>query len=458
MSLVTRLYHRMPYGVKCLAASAASLRLKRFRYGDGSDALVAQALERDAWDAAQWSDWQQAQLATFLPRAARGVPAYRGDMGQRPDADLARLSSWPILSKHQLRADSRAYVVAPARWKGGLLIIRTSGTSGSPLTVWWTRSTAERWYALYEARIRRWNGVTRHDRWGIFGGRLVTDARRTKPPFWVWNRTLAQLYLSSYHISPASVGAYVHALRSHELRHLLGYPSALAALASLALEQGLEAPPLDVVVTNAEPLSPAQREVIATWFGCPVRDTYGMAEAVCGASECEHGGMHIWPEAGIVEVLDDNDAPVPAGTTGRLVFTGLLHDAMPLIRYEIGDRGALAPTDEACACGRGLPRFQSIEGRADDVVITPDGRRIGRLDPTFKGDMPIREAQIEQLDIDHLIVRVVPRGNFTEADEARLRTSLQERVGAMTIDIQCVERIPRGARGKLRAVISRLTP
>ena len=93
----------------------------------------------------------------------------------------------------------------------------------------------------------------------------------------------------------------------------------------------------------------------------------------------------------MVEVLEAG-APVPAGTVGDLVCTGLLNADMPLVRYRVGDRGALAPADEGCRCGRTLPTLATVEGRVDDVLLTPDGRRIGRLDPVFKADLPVREV------------------------------------------------------------------
>ena len=143
--------------------------------------------------------------------------------------------------------------------------------------------------------------------------------------------------------------------------------------------------------------------------------------------------------------------------TGRLICTGLLNADMPLIRYEVGDRGALAPQNmPACACGRTLPRLHSVEGRLDDVVITPDGRRIGRLDPVLKADLPVREMQIVQESVDGLRVRVVPGAGFTPAHEQSIRRRLRQRVGDMTIEFDYLPQLPRGANGKVRFVISKV--
>jgi phenylacetate-CoA ligase len=190
-----------------------------------------------------------------------------------------------------------------------------------------------------------------------------------------------------------------------------------------------------------------------------VRNTYGMAEVAAAGSECAHGVMHEWPEVGILEVLrDDADVPVEPGETGRIVATGLLNPAMPLVRYETGDRGRLLPSGAACACGRTLPALADIEGRCDDVLVMADGRRIGRLDPVFKRARGVREAQIVQEAFDRIRVRVVPADGFHESDSAAIREALRDRLGpGVDIVVETVDRVPRTSAGKFRAVISRVS-
>jgi phenylacetate-CoA ligase len=129
---------------------------------------------------------------------------------------------------------------------------------------------------------------------------------------------------------------------------------------------------------------------------------------------------------------------------------------MPLIRYRVGDRGALDP-DTQCECRRTLPILKSLEGRTDDVVITPDGRRVGRLDPVFKAELHIREAQIIQDALDHVLVRYVPDAGFSAESARQIVARLRDRLGAVRITIEPVDAIPRGANGKFRAVVRHLS-
>ncbi len=451
------LYHRLPYGGRCLAAGLRGLYLRSWRYGADTPRLVREALERERWSAREWRCFQEEALAALLHRAVARVPYYRRLWSGRPRGDWQVLENWPILHKQTVRREPLAFL-ADDRDPRRMFAEHTSGSTGTPLTLLWSRSTTIRWFALLEARLRVWNGVDRHDRWAILGGQLVAPVEQRRPPFWVWNAPLNQLYLSSYHLEPKNAAAYLEAMARHRVRYLLGYPSAMAVLARMAEEQRLTVPPLSVAISNAEPLYPGQRRAIESAFGCPVRDTYGGAEIVCGASECAHRKLHLWPELGWLEILSvDSDQPLQAGQSGRLITTGLLNTDMPLIRYEVGDRGQLAPAGTACPCGRGLPIMDALEGRLDDVVVTADGRRVGRLDPVFKSDLPIREAQIIQVDRTRVILRVVPAQGFNPGVAAELASALGRHLGpTMEIDVEEVARIRRNAAGKLRAVVSRV--
>ena len=291
--------------------------------------------------------------------------------------------------------------------------------------------------------------MSRHDRWAMLGGQLVVPVAQRKPPFWVWNAGLNQLYLSSYHLSPELIDSYLDAIVRYRVKHMLGYTSAMYRLALRALETKRRDLHLLVAVTNAEPVYGYQRSAIAAAFNCPVRETYGMAEIAAAASECEHGSLHQWPEAGIIEI----DKPDEDGT-GEFLCTGLLNADMPLIRYRVGDRGTLS--DRKCSCGRGLPVIEKIEGRNDDVLFTRDGRAVGRMDPVFKGDLAIEEAQIIQNSLAEVLVKFVRAEDFGEKQAELLKTRVRDRLGDVDVRLEEVDSIPRTSRGKFRAVICNL--
>lgn len=446
MSVALSIYHRLPPTYRTAVASLRGYYLNWWRYDKHTKQLVEEALERDTWSTEQWSRWRAERLTFVLERAARRVPFYRRQWAERrrrgDKASWSYLENWPVLEKESLRSDPVSFI-ADDRRRSRMFHDHTSGTTGTSLDLWLTADAVKRWYALCEARTRRWYGLTRHDRWAILGGQLVTPVDRHKPPFWVWNAGLNQLYLSAYHLQPGFMAAYLDALVRYRVRYLLGYPSAIYALATEAIGLKRTDISFDVVITNAEPLMGYQRDAISVAFGCPVRETYGMAEIAAAASECEHGSMHSWPDAGIIETRGDD--------LSDFICTGLINADMPLIRYRVGDSGSLSSAE--CPCGRTLPIVEKIEGRSDDVLISATGRRIGRLDPVFKGDLGIREAQIIQRSLGSVTVRYVPAHDFSAAAGKSLAERIRDRMGPVEVTLEEVATIPRTSRGKFRAVV-----
>ncbi|KXK49310.1 MAG: CapK protein [Chloroflexi bacterium OLB13] len=453
------LYHRLPPPLKNLVATAKGYQLKRWRFGPESERLVVTALKRDCWSEAQWHSYREDRLARVLNRAATQVPFYREQWLQRrrhgDNSSWESLENWPILEKEEVRRNPMAFVADDADIRA-MYHEHTSGTTGTSLSLWWSKRVVREWYALFEARWRKWYGVDRSMNWAILGGQLVTPVSQRKPPYWVWNGALKQLYMSSYHLSADRIQDYLDALDRYEIEYIYCYTSSAYALALGAKKSSRPARRLKVVVTNAEPVFKYQRELISDVFDCPVRETYGMSEIVTAAGECNHGRLHLWPEVGITEVACNNKFLEP-GVTGDLICTGLLNEDMPLIRYRVGDRGSLEISDETCACGRTLPVLEQIEGRIDDVLYTVDGRVIGRLDPVFKADLPVQEAQIVQERLDLIRVRYVPGAGFTEADRHSIAARLRDRMGNVKIEFDELPEVPRTAAGKFRAVINNMS-
>ena len=458
----TDIYHLLPYPIKRIAASSWGYYLSWWRYNSKTEAQVEEILSRDTWSVEKWKNWQEQRLSFLLNQAATKVPYYqsiwdaRRRKGDKSSWEL--LENWPVLCKQILKnTSSEAFLTEGIKIKN-LYPEHTSGTTGTPLVIYTPRETLQNWYAIYEARIRRWNGVSKNDRWGIIGGQLIISQKQSNPPFWIWNQGLNQLYLSAYHIKSRTIKFYLDAIKKYRLVYLLGYPSALYTIAYEGLNQNLIPPELELIISNAEPLYEWQKLTIQEFFKCPVKNTYGMSETVTAASECNHGKMHLFPDVGITEVFEFNsDVKVNLGEIGRLICTGLLNSDMPLIRYEVGDTGAIETSSGICSCGKSLPIIKNIEGRLDDIIITPDGRRIGRLDPVFKVGFNIYEAQIIQEKIDSLLVNIVPGDHFDEMEKLKIESSIRHYVGNfMKIRINLVKEIPRTPAGKFKAVISKI--
>jgi phenylacetate-CoA ligase len=224
----------------------------------------------------------------------------------------------------------------------------------------------------------------------------------------------------------------------------------------MMLEKGLrlEYSPAALVL-GSEKLTPEMKAVIQEAFRARPYEEYGAVEQCVLATECEFGSLHVNPDFGIVEILDEQGMPVPVGEPGRIVCTGLLSETQPLIRYDIGDLGMLSAA--SCVCGRDqLPVLCEVSGRSEDVIVGRDGRQLVRFHGLFI-DLPhVLEGQVIQETLDLIRVRVVARPGFDHREQQLIHQRLQERLGAIQVVVERVNRIERTPRGKFRAVISKV--
>jgi phenylacetate-CoA ligase len=455
----TKIFHQLPLPLKTLSVSAWGFYLRALRYGGEFNRLVEEALGRDSWSIAQWESLQQETLARMLQHAATTVPYYRRlweerrRQGDKTSWDV--LENWPILEKEIVRENPQLFISHLSK-KKLLFVDHTGGTTGKPTLIYESRESIRQMYALHEARTRRWFGVDRHQRWGMLGGQKIIPLDQGRPPYWVWNRGLNQVYFSVFHIKPETTKYYVDALWKYQPTHLVVYPSACAILAKFMLEQKLQAPEIKVIICNSESTLPRYRELMSRAFNCPVIDTYGMAEMCVAASECLEGTQHYWPDTGIIEVYDPQKQKfiTDGGKAGDYILTGLLNFDMPLIRYANHDIGYLPDWDYKCSCGRKLPSLASIAGRSNDLILTKDNRELYILD-TFYNGLPVIEGQMIQHSLDEFEVKVVPDKEYShDLILIEITARLRQYLGPVNITLIELEEIEKNANGKYKPFIS----
>ena len=445
------MYAASPVWLQHILLSAYGLRLRFLRYGRLQRAYLGE-LRRTQWlSEEQLRALQLERLNTLVRHAYDTVPLYRSRSTRYHQfTELEQLQELPVLTKDELRAPRS--IVTSALWGSRRLQeVHTGGTTGKPLTIYCDRPALQRNYAFF-ARLREWAGVPRGARVATFAGRTIVSPGQTRPPYWRFNAAANTLLFSSYHIAPDTLPYYVDRLLAFDPDLIDSYPSSLAPIARYVLNQGISDLRPRAIITSSETLDSDARRIVETALGCRVFDHYGAAEMAALVTQCEAGTYHVNPEFGIVEVLRDG-RPARPGEVGEIVATGFVNPVMPLIRYATGDLAELGAG--RCACGRAFPSLARLEGRTDDVLVTPEGRWIGRLDPIFKGVSSLHETQIVQDRTDHVRVDVVPVAAFTDGERDALVHALRQRLGpSMQIDVVQVGRIPRTAAGKFPAVVN----
>ncbi|NLE77829.1 MAG: phenylacetate--CoA ligase family protein [Chloroflexi bacterium] len=414
------------------------------------------------WPPERIRELQWAKLQRLLAHAYANVPYYRRRMDEagvaptdiRDWPDLARL---PISEKDDLRAagpeQTRDQGVELAR----LLPYASSGSTGEPFRYGITKAEkAQRWAIVF--RYWGWAGLWPGVRYvnvtggapGAFKGRPLL--RRVE------QAATRVMELSAFELYEGNAAAYVERIRRFRPWAVRGYASTMDYLARHLQAQG-QTLPVGAVLTLGETLYPQQRQVIQAAFGCPVYDAYG-GEAMEAAAQCPQqaggqGGYHINAESILVEVVDDAGRPLPPGRPGQLVLTNLDNYAMPFIRYNIQDVGALSA--ERCPCGRGLPVLESVEGRLTDTLVTPAGKVlvVHFFTLLLMRAEGIDHYQVVQERPERMVLRLVPNAHYNEAEEARLLAEVRRYVGPdVQVAVERVAEIPLTRTGKRRFFVS----
>jgi phenylacetate-CoA ligase len=453
-SRATKLYRASPVPLQHLLVSAYGLRLRHLRYG-GDYHRFLDEIRPAPWRSPDEIEHTQLRALNQQLRHARTtVPFYRDRLPGAPLTDIADLGQMAVLGKGDVRL-AGSTLLSNAFDPRRLESVHTGGTTGTPLTIYCDRPTLQRNYAFF-SRFQESIGVDANPRVATFAGRVILPPGQARAPYWRRNFAGNALLCSSYHISSETIPQYVEALARFNPSLIDSYPSSLEPIARYVRDHGITSIRPLAVITSSETLSTEVRRTIGDAFACPVFDHYGAAEMAAFITQCAAGAYHCNSDYGVVELVHDG-RPVAPGEMGEIVATGFINPVMPLVRYATGDLAVRGTT--SCSCGRGFPLLKRILGRMDDVLITPEGWLVGRLDPIFKAVSSLAETRIVQDALDHVRVEWVADNALTPSESAGLLEELRSRLGpSMRIDLVRVPRIERTAAGKFRAVVNLMLP
>ncbi len=312
---------------------------------------------------------QLERLKQTVERVYYHVAPYRALMdeaGVKPSdiQSLADLSKLPFMKKQFLR-DNYPFGLFAVPMSEVNRIHSSSGTSGKPTVVGYTKKDLDNWAELV-ARDLTMVGVRPNDivhvsyGYGLFTGGMGLHDGASK---------------LGATVVPASGGntkRQVMILADYGATVLACTPSYAMYLAESLEKEGLrDKIKLKFGVFGAEPWSENMRQELQKKLGIKAYDIYGMSEQMGPgvAMECtEQNGLHVHEDHFIVETIDPETGEVlPPGERGELVFTSLTKEAFPIVRYRTRDIARLLM--EPCPCGRTSRRIGRIEGRSDDMLI-----------------------------------------------------------------------------------------
>jgi phenylacetate-CoA ligase len=319
---------------------------------------------------------QWERLRALLRHAYDTVPYYRSvfdNLGIRPEEirGASEFERLPILEKATIRAH-KDELISSAYDRRQLIPSGTGGSTGEPLRVYYDRSS-------YDRRVA---AAMRGDGWAgwrlcggefyIWGAPLLPEKGLIRRKKQLHHAGLRREVVNSFELSPDHIEEMVRRYNRQQPRVVVGYANPIYEFARYARQAGLSLHRPVGVISSAEKLFDYQRAMIEEAFGAPVFDRYGCREVMMIAAECErHDGLHVTADNLYVEIVR-GDRPCAPGESGELLLTDLHNYGMPFIRYKVGDVASWK--EGICACGRGLPLLNVVEGRTLDMISTPDGR------------------------------------------------------------------------------------
>jgi phenylacetate-CoA ligase len=327
------------------------------------------------WDApletlktAQLRELQVQRLQETLSRAARsafyGERLAQAGISAEKIHRLNDIRQLPFTTKDDLRAWGKEMLTVPLSE-----IVRlhaSSGTTGQATVIYYTRGDIETWADLV-ARCMYMTGVRPGDvfqnmmGYGLFTGGLGLHYGAER---------LGVLTIPAGAGNSARQVQLMQQFRTTVI-HLI--PSFALYLLNTFVKMGLNPRdlPLRIAFVGAEPHSEDMRRRIEAAYGLKAYNSYGLSEmnGPGVAFECqEQNGMHLWEDAFLLEVVHPETLkPVGPGEVGELVFTTLIRQGMPLLRYRTRDLASY--DDTPCPCGRTSRRLSRIQGRTDDMLI-----------------------------------------------------------------------------------------
>jgi phenylacetate-CoA ligase len=459
-NILYKVYSYLPVGLQNAAISIFGYLWQKRRFGGVFKENLLFFKSHEDFNSVQWKNHVNRELVKLLLYAFDNVPYYTElyiENGfKRTDLEgvnIDNLYKLPFLEKDALRQFGETKLMANSFDKDGKYFA-SSGSTGTPTKIYFSKKTHQLWSAAFEVRIRNWAGINYKTPRGMIGGRRVLPKASDGPPFYRYNIVEKQVYYSAYHISPKTVIDYLDGMKKHEIVYMNGYAVSNYLLAYYIKKEGLKAPKLKAVITSSEKLTFEMRKVIEEVYQCKAYDSWSGVEACALISECEYGSLHVSEDVGFIEILDENGNEVAEGESGEVVCTGFLNYDQPLIRYRIGDR--MTKGFGNCKCGRQMPIIKEIEGRLEDLITGPDGRQMVRFHGVFVGISSIERAQVIQHSIDHIVIMIQNEILLTNDEIEIIKSRVRSQLGNLKVVVQQFAKIEQTSNGKYKAVISHI--
>ncbi|TMM31335.1 phenylacetate--CoA ligase family protein [Polaribacter aestuariivivens] len=393
---------------------------------------------------------QKNNLSKILTHAVNKTKVYNNInlVGNNP---YNWLNEFPILTKEKLKTHTKELITENYN---DLTKISSSGSSGVSSSVYMNSKDL----STLRAGLIHW--------WEWYGYKIGNPIIQTgiSPNRGFLKRIKDYLfrttYVSAFAHSEEQIITILNNIKNKKHYILVGYASSLNVFANTAKKYNLNTQ-FKSVISLGDKLFNHYRKNIQQQFKCKVFDTYGSAEGFLIGAEFDLPYMYILSPQCYVEILDDNNIPVPNGVMGNIVVTRLDGFAMPLIRYKIGDLGILLPKEKYPKNKKfNYPLLQQIIGRNTDVIKTKNGKTliVHSFTGIFEYISEIEQFKVIQKNLDGILIEYIKAEGFNKNILQNITDKLQASIqdNSFKIKFKEVDSISPSNSGKPQIIKSYL--
>lgn len=377
-------------------------------------------------------------------------------------AKNANPSDWnriPILTKRDLQ-QPLANRLSEGFSKKDIYINKTSGSSGDPFIFAKDKFCHALTWVGFQDRYSWFDLDINQSKQARFYGIPLNKTAYYKERF---KDFLSNRYrFSVFDLSDEQFETNLVKFKSTPFDYINGYTSSIVQFAKFLQRKNLVlkaiCPTLKACIVTSEMLFENDKKLLETYLGVPIINEYGAAELGLIAFQNKNGAWIINNEDLFVEILDENNQPLPYGEAGRVVITSLYNKAHPFIRYDLGDIGKLSKDNT-----ENKPILETLVGRTNDIVRLPSGKKAAGLTfyyvtkTVIEDDGNVKEFIIEQLKIDTYKISYTSREMLSEEKIKAINKAIETYLEfGLTIQFERKEFLDRSNRGKLKQFISHL--
>lgn len=387
----------------------------------------------------QLKDYEKAETARQSPIDALNLnrlfrwahahsPYWQALLNSRGAPDFAdpwqTLSRLPILRRRDLQEFMEQISCVAALPPDSCVLAHSTGSTGQPIRTWKERQPYHLRYLAFSNLTTQWHNLDRKKDMLRISARVKDGEQSDWGPPDAWYESTGKVLFA--HSLGRDVGEMYRLLQRNRPGYIVSTASVAHALARHAKANDPQPPQLNAILATGEAVTDAMRQDCLEAFGAKIINRYSCEEAGHLALQCpRHDHLHVFTTNAILEIIDSQGQPCPVGEPGRVLVTALHSQAMPLIRYEIGDVAEWGPP---CDCGINLPVIKRIWGRDSQMIQTPDGhvRYFVLIAEDFLAIAPLRDIRLRYYQDPVARLEVACDTQLTDQQRQQLVAKVQE--------------------------------